>query len=89
MDNEKSYELGNGAKMRETFNVEATRGTPEPAEDVAMANIVQASRRWGAEQMRFAIIQKLEKVGSFLGDELQTVLALIHSTPLPTPHEEE
>lgn len=57
--------------------------------DDRATGVVAAARRWGAEQMRWAIINKLSKVGTFLGDDLQTVLALIHSIPVPEPEAEE
>lgn len=82
-DNGRAYTFGNGKQMHETVG----NGGGLIDDDAAkMTNIVQSSRRWGAEQMRFAIIQRLEKLASgFLGDELQTVLALIHTTPVPPP----
>lgn len=91
-DNGRAYTFGNGKQMHETVGNGGGLGdAPTLIDDDAakMTNIVQSSRRWGAEQMRFAIIQRLEKLGSFLGDELQTVLALVHSTPMPPPETPE
>lgn len=82
-DNGRAYTFGDGRQMHETVGGGSEGGLID--DDAAkMTNIVQSSRRWGAEQMRFAIIQRLEKLASgFLGDELQTVLTLIHTTPVP------
>ena len=86
-DNGRAYTFGDGRQMHETVGGGLGDAPTLIDDDAAkMTNIVQSSRRWGAEQMRFAIIQRLEKLASgFLGDELQTVLALIHTTPVPPP----